>query len=107
MKTYQRNNQLNKSWNNKPKREWKPKPPMPAGCNYYAEVRDGDDPMRAYRKIKKRIKNDKFFDIIKEKQYYQKPSFKKQEKAKKRKIVLKKLQRERDDNRFIGKTNRN
>tara|TARA_Y100000296_G_scaffold18360_1_gene21913 strand:- start:84 stop:407 length:324 start_codon:yes stop_codon:yes gene_type:complete len=107
MKTYQRNNQLNKSWDNKPKREWKPKPPMPAGCNYYAEVRDGDDPMRAYRKIKKRIKNDKFFDIIKEKQYYQKPSFKKQEKAKKRKIVLKKLQRERDDNRFIGKTNRN
>ena len=107
MKTYQRNNQLNKSWDNKPKREWKPKPPMPAGCNYYAEVRDGDDPMRAYRKIKKRIKDDKFFDIIKEKQYYQKPSFKKQEKAKKRKIVLKKLQRERDDNRFIGKTNRN
>ena len=107
MEQYQRNNQLNKSWDNKPKREWKPKPPMPAGCNYYAEVRDGDDPMRAYRKIKKRIKNDKFFDIIKEKQYYQKPSFKKQEKAKKRKIVLKKLQRERDDNRFIGKTNRN
>jgi len=107
MKTYQRNNQLNKSWDNKPKRKWKPKPPMPAGCNYYAEVRDGDDPMRAYRKIKKRIKDDKFFDIIKEKQYYQKPSFKKQEKAKKRKIVLKKLQRERDDNRFIGKTNRN
>ena len=107
MKTYQRNNQLNKSWDNKPKREWKPKPPMPPGCNYYAEVRDGDDPMRAYRRIKKKIKDDKFFDIIKEKQYYQKPSFKKQEKAKKRKIVLKKLQRERDDNRFIGKTNRN
>jgi len=80
---------------------------MPAGCSYYVEVRDGEDPMRAYRKIKKRIKDDKFFDIIKEKQYYQKPSFKKQEKAKKRKIVLKKLQRERDDNRFIGKTNRN
>ena len=103
MKTYQRNNQLNKSWNNKPKREWKPKPPMPAGCSYYVEVRDGEDPMRAYRKIKKRIKDDKFFDIIKEKQYYQKPSFKKQEKAKKRKIVLKKLQRERDDNRFMGR----
>ena len=107
MKTYQRNNQLNKSWDNKPSRGRKPKPPMPPGCNYYAEVRDGDDPMRAYRRIKKKIKDDKFFEKIKERQYYQKPSFKKQEKAKKRKIVLKKLQRERDDNRFIGKTNRN
>ena len=76
---------------------------MPIGCSYYVEVRDGEDPMRAYRKIKKKIKDDKFFDIIKEKQYYQKPSFKKQERAKSRKIVLKKLQRERDDNRFIGR----
>ena len=74
---------------------------MPSGCSYYVEVRAGEDPMRAYRKIKKKIKDDKFFDILKEKQYYQKPSFKKQERAKKRKIVLKKLQRERDDNRFI------
>ena len=80
---------------------------MPPGCNYYAEVRDGDDPMRAYRRIKKKIKDDKFFEEIKERQYYQKPSFKKREKAKRKKIVLKKLQRERDDNRFIGKTNRN
>ena len=80
---------------------------MPPGCNYYAEVRDGDDPMRAYRRIKKKIKDDKFFEEIKERLYYQKPSFKKREKAKRKKIVLKKLQRERDDNRFIGKTNRN
>lgn len=76
---------------------------MPSGCNYYVEVRAGEDPMRAYRKIKKKIKDDKFFDIVKEKQYYQKPSFKKQERAKRRKIVLKKLQRERDDNRFMGR----
>ena len=59
-----------------PLREWKPKPPMPAGCSYYVEVRDGEDPMRAYRKIKKKIKDDKFFEEIKERQYYQKPSFK-------------------------------
>ena len=97
MKTYQRNNQLNKSWNNKPSRGRKPKPPMPPGCNYYAEVRDGDDPMRAYRGIKKKIK---------ERQYYQKPSFKKQEKAKRGRITLKKLQRERDDNRFMGHSKR-
>jgi len=70
---------------------------------YYVEVRDGEDPMRAYRKMKKWIKIDKFFEEIKERQYFQKPSFKRQEKAKKRKMVLKKLQRERDDNQFMGR----
>ena len=76
---------------------------MPSGCQYYVEVRDGDDPMRAYRKIKKKIKDDKFFDEIKEWQYYRKPSFKKQERAKKRRMVLRKLQKERDDNQFMGR----
>ena len=74
---------------------------MPSGCNYYVEVRAGEDTMRAYRKIKKKIKDDKFFDIVKEKQYYQKPSEKRKEKLKQRRVVLRKLQRERDDNRFI------
>ena len=108
MERFQRNNQFKfkGSWDSKPKREWKPKPPMPPGCNYYAEVREGEDPMRAYRKIKKKIKDDKFFDKIKERQYFQKPSFKKQEKAKNRKMVLKKLQRERDSNVFIGRPSR-
>jgi len=90
---------------NKP-RFSKPRQPRPYNCNYYAEVRDGEDPMRAYRKIKKKIKDDKFFDILKEKQYYQKPSFKKREKAKKRRITLKKLQRERDSNVFMGRPTR-
>ena len=105
MERYQRNNQFKfkGSWNSKPKREWKPRPPMPSGCQYYVEVRDGDDPMRAYRKIKKKIKDVKFFDEIKERQYYRKPSFKKQERAKKRRMVLRKLQKERDDNRFMGR----
>ena len=106
MERYQRNNQFKKSWDNKPKREWKPKPPMPPGCSYYVEVRDGEDPMRAYRKIKKKIKDDKFFDLLKDRQYYQKPSFKKREKSKRRKITLKKLQRERDSNVFMGRPNR-
>ena len=67
MEQYQRNNQFKfkSSWDNKPKREWKPRPPMPSGCQYYVEVRDGEDPMRAYRKIKKKIKDDKFFDKLK------------------------------------------
>ena len=105
MERYQRNNQFKfkGSWNSKPKREWKPRPPMPSGCQYYVEVRDGDDPMRAYRKIKKKIKDYKFFDEIKERQYYRKPSFKKQERAKKRRMVLRKLQKERDDNQFMGR----
>jgi ribosomal protein S21 len=103
MEPYQRNNQFKQSWDSKPKREWKPKPQVPWGCNYYVEVREGEDPMRAYRKIKKKIKDDKFFEEIKERQYYQKPSFRRREKAKKRKQVLRKLQRDNDDNRFMGR----
>ena len=106
MKTYQRSNQLNKSWDDNPRREWKPKPSIPSGCSYYVEVRAGEEAMRAYRRIKKKIKDDKFFDLVKERQHYQKPSFKKREKAKKRRIVLKKLQRERDSNVFMGRQTR-
>ncbi len=73
---------------------------------YYVEIPDGGDAMRGYRKIKKWIKNDRFIEELKDRQYVQKPSFKKREKAKRRRQVLRKLQKERDDNRFIGKTNR-
>ena len=41
---------------------------------YYVEVRDGEDPMRAYRKMKKWIKEDKFVETVKEKGTYRKPS---------------------------------
>ena len=103
MEQYQRNNQFKKSWDSKPKREWKPRPAMPPNCRYYVEVRDGEDPMRAYRKIKKKMKDDKFIEEFKEKQYYRKPSFIKREKAKKRALVLRRLQRDNDDNRFMGR----
>ena len=106
MESYQRNNQFKKSWDSKPKREWKPKPPMPQGCRYYVEVRDGEDPMRAYRKIKKKMKDDKFIEEYKERLYYRKPSFKKREKAKKRAQVLRRMQRDNDDNRFMGRKHR-
>ena len=53
---------------------------------YYVEIPEGSDVMRGYRKIKKWIKNDKFFEELKQ-----------------RKIVLRRLQRERDDNRFMGR----
>ena len=58
--------------------------------------------MKGYRKIKRWIKNDRFLEELKDRQYYQKPSFKKREVEKRKKSVLRKLQRERDDTRFMG-----
>jgi len=65
---------------------------------YYVEVREGEDAVRAYRKIKRWIKEDKFIDQIRASNTYQKPSEIKREKAKERKKVLRKLRRERDSN---------
>ena len=87
----QKNSQRNKPWS-----------PRPPNCRYYVEVRDGEDPIRAYRKIKKKMKDDKFIEEIKERQYYHKASDKRQERLKKRRIVLQRLQRENDDNRGMG-----
>ena len=104
---YQKNNQFKSSWDSKPKREWKPRPAMPPNCRYYVEVRDGEDPMRAYRKIKKKMKDDKFIEEFREKQYYRKPSFKRREKAKKRRLVIKRLtQAAEDDRGMVGSRKR-
>ena len=65
---------------------------------YYVEVREGEDAIRAYRKIKRWIKEDKFIDQIRANNTYQKPSEIKREKAKEKKKVLRKLQRERNSN---------
>ena len=73
---------------------------------YYVEIPDGGDVMRGYRKIKKWIKNDRFVEECRDRQYYQKPSFKKREVEKRRKQTLRKLQREREDNRFMGRINK-
>ena len=69
---------------------------------YYVDVPDGGDAMKAYRKIKKWIKNDRFLEEQKDRQYYQKPSYWKRETEKRKKQTLRKLQRERDDNRYMG-----
>ena len=69
---------------------------------YYVEVREGEDAVRAYRKIKRWIKEDKFIDQIRANNTYSKPSAIKREKQKERKKVLRKLQRERDSNIFLG-----
>ena len=65
---------------------------------YYVEVREGEDAIRAYRKIKRWIKEDKFIDQIRANNTFQKPSEIKREKAKEKKKVLRKLRRERDNN---------
>tara|TARA_B100000035_G_scaffold295863_1_gene287347 strand:+ start:333 stop:626 length:294 start_codon:yes stop_codon:yes gene_type:complete len=69
---------------------------------YYVEVREGEDAVRAYRKIKRWIKEDKFIDQIRANNIYTKPSAIKREKQKERRRILRKLQRERDSNIFMG-----
>ena len=69
---------------------------------YYVEVRDGEDAIRAYRKIKRWMKEDKFVEQVRSNNTFQKPSEIKREKQKERKRILRKLQRERDSNIFMG-----
>ena len=69
---------------------------------YFVDIPEGGDAMRAYRKVKKWIKNDRFIEELRDRQYYQKPSFKKREIQKRRRQTLRKLQGQRDDNRFMG-----
>ena len=84
-----------------------PQQNRPPNCRYYVEVRDGEDPMRAYRKIKKKMKDDNFIEEFREKQYYRKPSFKRREKAKKRRLVIKRLtQAAEDDRGMVGSRKR-
>ena len=69
---------------------------------YYVEVRPGEDAVRAYRKIKRWIKEDKFIEEIRSNSIYTKPIAIKREKRKERAKVLRKLQRQRDENIFMG-----
>ena len=57
---------------------------------YYVEVRPGEDAVRAYRKIKRWIKEDKFIEEIRSNSIYTKPSAIKREKRKERAKVLRK-----------------
>ena len=73
---------------------------------YYVEVPPGGDAVRAYRKIKRWIKEDRFIDQIRDNNTFKKPSEIKREKQKQRRKVLRKLRRERDSNVLMGRTNR-
>ena len=55
---------------------------------------------------KRDIKEDNFIDQIKNSNTYRKPSEIRVEKNKERRKVLRKLQRERNDNVFMGRSNR-
>lgn len=69
---------------------------------YYVEVPVNGDAVRAYRKIKRWIKEDKFIEQIRERSHFQKPSEIKREVRKRRAKTLRKLQHQRDDNLFMG-----
>tara|TARA_Y100001970_G_scaffold288499_1_gene415965 strand:- start:5417 stop:5659 length:243 start_codon:yes stop_codon:yes gene_type:complete len=58
---------------------------------YYVEVPEGSDPMRAYRRIKKKMKDDRFFEELKDRQYYRKPSEIKREKKKRSRMIIRKM----------------
>ena len=79
--------------------KFKKKSNRPLGFQgYYVEIREGEDAIRAYRKIKRWMKEDKFIEQIRANDTFQKPSEIKREKAKERKKVLRKLRRDRDTN---------
>ena len=92
---------------NKTRPRFKKKTDRPLGFQgYYVEVREGEDAVRAYRKIKRWIKEDKFIDQIRANNTFQKPSEIKREKARERRKVLRKLRRDRDSNINLGRPQR-
>lgn len=64
---------------------------------YFVDVtKSGGDAVRAYRKIKRKIKQDRFLEELRDRQYYKKPSEIKREKAKHAKKMQRKKQAELD-----------
>jgi len=59
----------------------------------------GDDVMKAWRKLKKKLSKERVLEEVKERRYYQKPSEKKREtnkRLKRQAIRLRKKQQDRD-----------
>ena len=64
---------------------------------YFVDVtKSGGDAVRAYRKIKRRIKQDRVIEELRDRQYYKKPSEIKREKRKQAKRLQRKKQAEID-----------
>ncbi len=74
---------------------------------YYVDVtRAGGDAIKAYRKLKRMYKETNYFEEMRDREYYQKPSEVKRETRKNKAKVLRKLQRERDGIALTGRKNR-
>lgn len=66
---------------------------------YSVSVPEGTDPMKAFRKLKKMYKEERFFEELREREYYTKPSELKRE-AKKR--AVRKAQRDKKKQELEG-----
>ena len=75
---------------NKPKREREFK-------GYYVDCsRYGGDAIKAFRKLKRMYKDTRFFEEMRDRQYYIKPTTKKREAGKRKQQTIRRAQRERD-----------
>ena len=75
---------------NKPKREREFK-------GYYVDTsRYGGDAIKAFRKLKRMYKETRFFEEMRDRQYYIKPTTKRREAEKRKKQTIRRLQRDRD-----------
>ena len=64
---------------------------------YYVDCsRYGNDPIKAFRKLKRMYKDTRFFEEMRDRQYYIKPTTKRREANKRKQQLLRRTQRERD-----------
>jgi|TARA_B100001094_G_C18080021_1_gene744672 ribosomal protein S21 len=91
LKTFSNNNsnfgKFEQKRDRRPRRE-----PDPPGL---AVAVTGDDVMKAYRRLKKKMMKDNLMDTIRDKRYYKKPSEVRQEKLKEQRRNMQKSQREK------------
>ena len=74
----------------------------PNRTGYQIDVPPGGDPMRAYKRLKNMLKKDGVLEDYKERQSYQKPSFKRRERKKKRDRIINQLTRYAEAERGMG-----
>lgn len=99
MKNYNRNN-ANNNWSfDKPSR--RPERPKMVTDGFEVHVKD-NDVMKAWRKLKKKIKEARLMEELKDRQYYRKPSQIKQEKEKLKKRAIRKATKEAEDFRTMN-----
>lgn len=71
---------------------------------FYVDVtKSGGDVVKAFRKLKRMYKDTRFFEEMRDRQYYIKPTTKRREAEKKKKQTIRRLQRERDALRGINR----